>query len=961
MLEGWPALLADRAPFRRDGRYAVAAYSEYMPGPSLGIAPHGWIDRQIVPDDDPFGFRISEYQDAHQLRPGMEFVARQLGEKIRRLACGERVLSADQLEDNPYFPSELADRVASLRHEKLVTIASLALSRTLDDKGRIRWTVYGASEQGPGRAFFRSFYSAPDRAVSEESGVAMIVKILSHAYDVRACNVEELLRAGFRILPSGVDPDFPRWADERLPAWARPLVLADDAPVDDVRFLLTFRAFSRLPSHVKREYLAQRLAIVPFPGSLVFFGHRGYRTLARELSLAMQIPLLRALPGRHVAPAGFRIPQSGWLDEGGKRGLRTHGPVVSTVKRTHRWNRSHRDEDEWEKLAYEDRVTDALFAIDEERLGLYDKPMARNAQIWTEDYRLLLDGPSHGRFRIDETACALRAGGHFGYRFQFPPMRVGPHDVYWHRPAIVVQTKEGESSALLDSALGFLTAYRRNGAEVDEDRPIELFPRIDDRPLHRAAVELFANEPSVRRHATSYNVRKLLEASELLGDPLSPSLARALLTLGREVTLDDFLGSLADRVEGADAVARARELSRAISERIEDEEPTLVEPYTFDKTATRDFEVRYWKTIQSLAEGRFVQKNQADAIPSSQGPRAVRDLDALGDHLCAQHRALVAKHRMKNRALVGEHAFRWETEFDFPWSRGWSESQTAIGHERNLVVVIPGRDRSEAVIMADHYDTAYMEDVYERKGKKSRRAAAHGADDNYSATAALLLAADVLLPLAREGKLARDVWLVHLTGEEFPADSLGARHLVQRLVEGNFAIVADGHGRVDLSRTRVRGACILDMVAHDNDRARGVFQIAPGQGAEAMELAAIAHRANERWNAAVPRWNARKERKRAAAYVRPKRDDAPPPKIAPHRTLLGEVRPHWHYASTVYNTDAVHFSDAGIPVVLFMENYDIDRTGYHDTHDTMKNIDLDYGAALAAIAIETVADAAMGS
>jgi len=40
---------------------------------------------------------------------------------------------------------------------------------------------------------------------------------------------------------------------------------------------------------------------------------------------------------------------------------------------------------------------------------------------------------------------------------------------------------------------------------------------------------------------------------------------------------------------------------------------------------------------------------------------------------------------------------------------------------------------------------------------------------------------------------------------------------------------------------------------------------------------------------------------------------------------------------------------------LFMENYDINRTGYHDTQDTLKNIDLDYGSAVAAIAIETMA------
>ena len=38
-----------------------------------------------------------------------------------------------------------------------------------------------------------------------------------------------------------------------------------------------------------------------------------------------------------------------------------------------------------------------------------------------------------------------------------------------------------------------------------------------------------------------------------------------------------------------------------------------------------------------------------------------------------------------------------------------------------------------------------------------------------------------------------------------------------------------------------------------------------------------------------------------------------------------------------------------------MENYDINRKGYHDSHDTMANIDLDYGSAVVAIAIEAVA------
>jgi hypothetical protein len=82
------------------------------------------------------------------------------------------------------------------------------------------------------------------------------------------------------------------------------------------------------------------------------------------------------------------------------------------------------------------------------------------------------------------------------------------------------------------------------------------------------------------------------------------------------------------------------------------------------------------------------------------------------------------------------------------------------------------------------------------------------------------------------------------------------------------------------------------------------------------------------------------------------------PALAPYAILRGEVRPDWDPRSTLFNTDGQIFSDVGVPVVLFMEDYDIARTGYHDSYDTMANIDLDYGAALAAIVIETVARAA---
>jgi hypothetical protein len=198
---------------------------------------------------------------------------------------------------------------------------------------------------------------------------------------------------------------------------------------------------------------------------------------------------------------------------------------------------------------------------------------------------------------------------------------------------------------------------------------------------------------------------------------------------------------------------------------------------------------------------------------------------------------------------------------------------------------------------------------------------------------------------------------VHLTGEEFPSDCLGARALARALLERRLRFLDEDGSVIDASATRIVGAFILDMIGHNNPRDRDVFQIAPGEGSAAARLAAHAHAANMRWNREVARWNAAPERLGLGRAERREHGHTLPPPFA-HLALHGEIRPEWDPRSALYNTDGQIFSDVGVPVVLFMENYDISRTGYHDTHDTMKNIDLDYASALTAIAIETVAQTA---
>jgi len=93
-----------------------------------------------------------------------------------------------------------------------------------------------------------------------------------------------------------------------------------------------------------------------------------------------------------------------------------------------------------------------------------------------------------------------------------------------------------------------------------------------------------------------------------------------------------------------------------------------------------------------------------------------------------------------------------------------------------------------------------------------------------------MLGAPIFLELSRKGKLGCDIWLVHLTGEEFPADCLGARHLSQRLVEGNLKVTLENGRLHDLSKIRIQGLYVLDMWHTTMTTISTYFQMAPGQG-----------------------------------------------------------------------------------------------------------------------------------
>jgi Peptidase family M28 len=964
--EGWDQLLEEPNWARGPGKFPIAPYSEFMPGHWVGIKPYGTQPRRVRDDNDPYGWLVSEYEQAFELRPGMEVIAREILKEVTRLGEGRQApqIGRNHLRDNPYWPEQLDSAAGKLPHERYLILAAVALSRTKDDKGRIRWTLFGSSDLGPAAAFWQGFRLDPVRERPAEEGLAFFRQILREVFGVQT-GLDDLARAGFAILPLGKQNLYPQ-VEEAIPSWCQPFIWDARKPLGDIRYLLTFRAFSHLPEKVQRAYLEGKLHLLPFPGSLVFWGSTHFRQLIRSYPLAIQTPLLNLFP-RYNAAHGMRIPQAGWVDFQPQAGPdHDHAPHRHHYIRTNRWQRLRRDQEETEHLEGGDHIAHVLFSTEPNDLGLYDKPMARNAQLWTHEYRPLLDGPRATRPDLYKAARLIEEGGRFGYRFVFPAMRVGPWEVYWHRPVAAYPGPTPEKPALLSGApTGFISALRAD--DRSSPRRAALWPRLLARPIQQEAVELFIEQRQPRWYSEALNIRALIEFGDYFKPaPLPVAFALRLMMKVKGQGFDAWLAGLP---EHATDQSRAEKLASEVRGLVAADQTTTADPahdLTFSASMNRSFETDYWTTIADLAHGTYQNKDNADCFQDeptakalkSLGRRLERDLDSFGDYLIQRHDQAIKASGLAGSAWVGEHAFGWETDFEFQRWGAWLKNQEGTVRERNIIVRIPGKDSSQAVIMADHYDTAYMYDLYEAKaGGSGARVAACGADDNHSATAALLLAAPIFLKLSKEGRLACDIWLVHLTGEEFPSDCLGARNLCQALVEGNLKVIEKGGSAHDLGQVTCRGVYVADMIAHNNVHARDVFQIAPGEGKASAWLAYQAHIANRHWNDRVKEANKQEPRHGANPFVR-SIDPKKIPALCPYLEVTGQVRPDWDPRSTLYNTDGLIFSDAGVPVVLFMENYDIDRSGYHDTHDTMENIDLDYGSAVAAIFIESVARAA---
>ena len=548
---GWNKLLKGYPWFSGKGHYPIPAYSEFMPAPRLGRSLYGDAFNSQFVKDDFFGWYVSEIEEEFELQPGLQIIANQIVKQIVELGQGKPAnniagQNGGNLLENPYWPPELASMAGKLPHERYVAFLPLALSRTQDDKGRIRWTFFGSSEQGPEKAFWKSFYSSPTEEIPAQEALSFLIRLLALVFNETCQDISSLYKIGFRVLPTQIDSRFPYWTDMPLPSYIKPLIWDENKSFNDVRYLLTFRPFSLLPDIIRQRYLTGRLVILPFPGSLVFWGMKNFANLQKEMPFAMQLPLQR-LTARHGGPHGIRIPQSGRFHESGSNFKKPDVPenlLLNTYKRTSRWDRVHRHENEIVVSSINDTIARVLFSTNLDVIGLYGKPLAKNCQLWTRDYRMLLDGPKAGREELEKAAETVAQGGTFRYRFLFPAMQVGLNEIYWQRPLVAhYDTKTDEVRLLQNSPLGYLTAYPINNFDIAH--PVEMWPNLQRREAYLTALNNFEHLEEHYRHQTVLNILRVLDASNIWKqNKLPKTFVRDMLHLQERETLESRLTSL---------------------------------------------------------------------------------------------------------------------------------------------------------------------------------------------------------------------------------------------------------------------------------------------------------------------------------------------------------------------------------------------------------------------------------
>ncbi|MFZ2654794.1 MAG: hypothetical protein WAX69_07735, partial [Victivallales bacterium] len=185
MIKAWEEMLAGFPCFEKNGKFSIPAYSEFMPPPRFGKKPSGRFQKNCF---NPIGWNISEFEEHCELRPGLEDVCRHIINSIVELGNGKpsHFLAGHKrrnIDGNKYWPDELSAHAGHFSSKDFVFILPLSLSKTQDDKGRVQWTLFGSSEQGPEMAFWKSFLDSSGMEKPASESRLVFADFLKSAYD----------------------------------------------------------------------------------------------------------------------------------------------------------------------------------------------------------------------------------------------------------------------------------------------------------------------------------------------------------------------------------------------------------------------------------------------------------------------------------------------------------------------------------------------------------------------------------------------------------------------------------------------------------------------------------------------------------------------------------------------------------------------------------------------------------
>ena len=338
-----------------------------------------------------------------------------------------------------------------------------------------------------GAGLLEGLFHGPGREMPAEEALGLLPPPVDRGlWGSRPTGSHDLHKAGFRILPGLGDPS-------RCPTRKKTNCRRGRALSAGRRATAARRAISAdVPPFwqpARRRFagriLPAGLRLLPFPGSLVFWGAPPYVGCAKNCPWPCRFRCCTCFR-RHEQPHEHARAAIGLDARAASRSRRSRirrAPLRNTYRRTHRWARIHRHEDELAVADGEDRMAHVLFSTAPDDMGFmasrwpatprYGRTISVSCWTARGPTRKASERAADGSATADNSAIA----------FFFPAMQVGRHEVYWHRPLVAcLAAQVVAAEVVLHAPLGYLTAY----AAVGRSRPgRELWPRLLARPPAR--------------------------------------------------------------------------------------------------------------------------------------------------------------------------------------------------------------------------------------------------------------------------------------------------------------------------------------------------------------------------------------------------------------------------------------------------------------------------------------------